>query len=56
VTAEIVAVGRRSRTMDFRVVVVGRGRPDRSASAAELLADPVVATTARGVVVVPPTD
>ena len=27
VTAEIVAVGRRSRTIDFRVVVVGRGRP-----------------------------
>ena len=55
VTAEIVAVGRRSRTLDFRVLVVGRGRPDRSASAAEMLADPEVATTATGVVVVPAT-
>ena len=34
-------------------VVVGRGRPDRSGSAAEMLAEPVVATTATGVVVVP---
>ena len=55
VTAEIVAVGRRSRTLDFRVLVVGRGRPERSASAAEMLADPEVATTATGVVVVPAT-
>jgi 3-aminobutyryl-CoA ammonia-lyase len=53
VTAEIVAVGRRSRTMHFRVVVVGRGRPDGPASAAEMLAEPLVATTATGVVVVP---
>ena len=53
VTAEIVAVGRRSRTLDFRVVVVGRGRPDRSESAAEMLAARVAATTATGVVVVP---
>ena len=29
VTAEVVAVGRRSRTLEFRAVVVGRGRPDR---------------------------
>ncbi|MEO5709891.1 MAG: hotdog domain-containing protein [Nocardioidaceae bacterium] len=55
VTAEIVAVGRRSRTLAFRVLVVGRGRPDRSESAAELLTEPVVATTATGVVVVPAT-
>ena len=53
VTAEIVRVGTRSRTMDFRVLVVGRGRPDRSESAAEMLAEPVVATTATGTVVVP---
>ncbi len=55
VTAEVVAVGRRSRTLDFVVTVLARGRTDRSASAAELLDEPVVATTARGVVVVPPT-
>ena len=53
VSAEIVAVGRRSRTLHFSVTVVARGRPERSASAAELLPVPLVATTARGVVVVP---
>jgi 3-aminobutyryl-CoA ammonia-lyase len=53
VTAEVVRVGSRSRTLEFRAVVVGRGRPDVSASAAEMLDVPVVATTATGVVVVP---
>lgn len=53
VTAEVVRVGRRSRTIDFRAVVVARGRPDRSESAAEVLAEPIVATTATGTVVVP---
>ena len=53
VTAEVVKVGSRSRTIAFRAVVVGRGRPDLSESAAEMLAEPVVATTATGVVVVP---
>ena len=53
VSAELVAAGTRSRTMEFRLTVVARGRPDLSASAAELLDPPVVATTARGVVVVP---
>ena len=33
-------------------MVVGRGRPDLSESAAEVLEEPVVATTATGVVVV----
>jgi 3-aminobutyryl-CoA ammonia-lyase len=54
VTAELVAAGRRSRTMAFRAVVVARGRPDLSPSAARLLDPPEVATTATGVVVVPP--
>jgi 3-aminobutyryl-CoA ammonia-lyase len=54
VTAELVAAGRRSRTMAFRAVVVARGRPDLSPSAARLLDEPEVATTATGVVVVPP--
>ena len=53
VTAEVVRVGTRSRTLELRAVVVGRGRPEVSASAAEMLAEPVVATTATGVVVVP---
>jgi 3-aminobutyryl-CoA ammonia-lyase len=54
VTAELVGAGSRSRTIEFRLVVVARGRPDLGESAAEVLTDPVVATTARGVVVVPP--
>jgi 3-aminobutyryl-CoA ammonia-lyase len=53
VTAEVVKVGSRSRTIDFSATVVGRGRPDRSESAAEILDEPIVATTATGVVVVP---
>ncbi len=54
VVAEVVRVGSRSRTVEFSAVVVARGRPDLSGSAAELLAEPIVATTATGVVVVPP--
>jgi 3-aminobutyryl-CoA ammonia-lyase len=53
VTAELVAAGTRSRTLELTLTVVARGRPDLSASAAELLEPPVVATTARGVVVIP---
>jgi 3-aminobutyryl-CoA ammonia-lyase len=54
VSARVVKVGRRSRTLELRAEVVGRGRPDVSESAAEMLAEPIVATTATGVVVVPP--
>jgi 3-aminobutyryl-CoA ammonia-lyase len=54
VTAELVRVGTRSRTIEFTLSVVTRGRPERGESAAELLAEPLVATTATGVVVVPP--
>jgi 3-aminobutyryl-CoA ammonia-lyase len=53
ISAEIVRVGRRSREMDFEVRVVGRGNPARGESAADVLDPPIVATTARGVVVVP---
>jgi 3-aminobutyryl-CoA ammonia-lyase len=53
VTATVVRVGRRSRTLEFTCRVVCRGRPDRSPSAAEVLDPPVVATTATGTVVVP---
>ncbi len=53
VTAEVVRVGSRSRTLEFRAVVVGRGRPDLSESAARMLEEPLVATTATGVVVLP---
>lgn len=53
ITATVVRVGRRSRTLDLEARVVCRGRPDRSVSAAEVLDPPLVATTARGTVVVP---
>jgi 3-aminobutyryl-CoA ammonia-lyase len=53
VRGTVVRVGRRSREIDFRATVVCRGRPDCSASAAEVLDPPLVVTTARGTVVVP---
>ncbi len=52
VEATLTRVGARSRTIAFVVRVICRGRPDRGESAAELLSDPVVATTAVGTVVV----
>jgi 3-aminobutyryl-CoA ammonia-lyase len=54
IEATLVRVGSRSREMDFQVRVVGRGTPQRGESAADVLDPPIVATTARGVVVVPP--
>jgi 3-aminobutyryl-CoA ammonia-lyase len=54
VVATVTRVGTRSRTVDFVARVVCRGRPDRSGSAAEVLAEPIVAVTATGTVVVPP--
>ncbi|MFC4149801.1 hotdog domain-containing protein [Micromonospora mangrovi] len=54
VTATVTRVGTRSRTIDFAARVVCRGRPDRGESAAEVLAEPIVAVTATGTVVVPP--
>jgi 3-aminobutyryl-CoA ammonia-lyase len=54
IEAEVVRVGTRSRTLNLEVRVIARGRPDRSASAAELLEPPLVASTATGTVVVPP--
>lgn len=54
VTAEVTRVGTRSRTMDFRVVVVARGNPNEARpGAATWLEEPIVATTATGTVVVP---
>ena len=54
VSAILVRVGSRSREMDFEVRVVARGDAARGGSAAEVLEPPVVATRARGTVVVPP--
>jgi 3-aminobutyryl-CoA ammonia-lyase len=53
VTAELVRVGNRSRTISFTAVVVARGTPELGASAARFLEYPIVATTATGTVVVP---
>ncbi|MFP5335501.1 MAG: hotdog domain-containing protein [Actinomycetes bacterium] len=53
VSGTVVRVGRRSRELELAVTVVCRGRPDVAESAAEVLEQPVLATTARGTVVVP---
>jgi len=54
VSCELVRVGTRSRVMEFAVQVLARGAatPDRP-GAAELLTEPLLATTATGTVVVP---
>ena len=54
IEATVTRVGTRSRTIDFIARVVCRGRPDAGESAAEVLQEPLVATTATGTVVVPP--
>ncbi|HEY7144434.1 MAG TPA: hotdog domain-containing protein [Streptosporangiaceae bacterium] len=54
VTATVTRVGRRSRDLAFEARVVCRGEPGRGPSAARVLADPIVAVTAAGTVVVPP--
>jgi 3-aminobutyryl-CoA ammonia-lyase len=59
VIATIIHVGRRSRTLEFEVRVLCRGRAGRdgvAASAADVLDPPIVATTATGTVVVPAVD
>ena len=53
VQATITRVGNRSRDLEFNAYVVCRGRPDKSGSAAEVLAEPLVITRATGTVVVP---
>ena len=54
VSATLTRVGTRSRTLQFETRVVCRGRPDLGESAAEVLAEPIVACTAVGTVVIPP--
>ncbi|HET9501870.1 MAG TPA: hotdog fold domain-containing protein [Marmoricola sp.] len=53
ITAELVGAGSRSRRMSFTARVVARGCPDQSESAARMLEEPIVATTATGTCVVP---
>jgi 3-aminobutyryl-CoA ammonia-lyase len=54
VTCELTRVGTRSRVLDLAVYVVARGAatPERP-GAAEVLTEPILATTATGTVVVP---
>lgn len=55
VTCELTRVGTRSRTLELAVLVVARGEPTAERpGAARVLAEPLVATTATGTVVVPP--
>ncbi|MHB8187148.1 MAG: 3-aminobutyryl-CoA ammonia lyase [Dermatophilaceae bacterium] len=53
IEATLVRVGSRSREMAFEVRIIARGNPDRGESSADLMDKSVIATTARGVVVVP---
>ncbi|MER7556164.1 hotdog domain-containing protein [Nocardioides sp. NPDC126508] len=54
ITCELVKAGTRSRVMEFAVHVVARGAATEARpGAAEMLAEPVLATSARGTVVVP---
>ena len=54
VSCEVTAMGRRSRRLSFEARVVCRAEPSRGPSAARVLDPPVVAVTAAGTVVVPP--
>lgn len=51
ITGTVTRMGTRSRTIDFTATVVCRGD---GGSAAAVLAEPIVAVTATGTVVVPP--
>jgi 3-aminobutyryl-CoA ammonia-lyase len=56
VTATVTRVGRRSRELELTATVLCRGlaaRDGAAPGAAEVLAEPIVATRARGTVVVP---
>ena len=54
ITCELTRVGTRSRVMDFAVHVVARGAAtEATPGAAEVLGEPLLATSATGTVVVP---
>lgn len=54
VSATVTRVGTRSRELSFEARVLCRAEPERGPSAAAVLAEPIVAVTATGTVVVPP--
>jgi 3-aminobutyryl-CoA ammonia-lyase len=53
VSATVTRVGTRSRELSFEARVVCRAAPERGPSAAAVLAEPILAVTATGTVVVP---
>jgi 3-aminobutyryl-CoA ammonia-lyase len=53
IEARMVRVGTRSREMEFELRVTGRASDEGSETSARLLDPPILATTARGVCVVP---
>jgi 3-aminobutyryl-CoA ammonia-lyase len=53
ITATVTRVGTRSRDLALEAKVLARGRPQAGESAARLLDEPLVATTARATVVIP---
>ncbi|HEY0448130.1 hotdog domain-containing protein [Actinophytocola sp.] len=53
VTATLVRVGNRSRDLEFEARVLCRAAPSRGPSAADVLDPPLLATRAKGTVVVP---
>lgn len=53
VQVTVTAVGRRSRTLRFTAHVTCRSAPNRSASAADVLPEPLLVTSADGTVVIP---
>lgn len=53
IEAVVIRLGRRSRELSLVVRVVCRGDAETGGSAAQVLAEPLVATTATGTVVVP---
>jgi 3-aminobutyryl-CoA ammonia-lyase len=53
VVAELTRVGTRSRVIAFTASIVGRGDAETGGSAASMLSQPIIATTAIGTCVVP---
>jgi 3-aminobutyryl-CoA ammonia-lyase len=54
IACELIKAGKRSRVMEFAVYVVARGAATEARpGAAEILSEPILATSARGTVVVP---
>jgi 3-aminobutyryl-CoA ammonia-lyase len=53
VTATVIRTGNRSRDLAFEARVVCRADPGQSASASVVLAEPLIAVTATGTIVVP---